>query len=230
MTDDKRVPIVSAILFGSISTLCDTSEMQRRAFNEAFADHGLGWHWDREHYRALLTSNGGARRVADEAQRSGSSVAAEAVHATKSAKFQAAAAGSELVPREGVVETLRAAKKHGYQVGLVTTTSADNISSLFTGLGSLVRRDDFDVVVDASAIGANKPDPACYLYALAQLGEDANDCVAIEDNAGGVEAATAAGLTCVAFPNQNTAGQDFTRARTVTERLDPDQLREFTRS
>jgi hypothetical protein len=35
--------IMSAILFGSISTLADTSELQRRAFNEAFSAHGLDW-------------------------------------------------------------------------------------------------------------------------------------------------------------------------------------------
>ena len=38
---------MSAILFGSISTLADTSELQRRAFNEAFEAHGLDWNWSR---------------------------------------------------------------------------------------------------------------------------------------------------------------------------------------
>jgi hypothetical protein len=34
------------ILFGSISTVADTSELQREAFNAAFAEHGLDWRWD----------------------------------------------------------------------------------------------------------------------------------------------------------------------------------------
>ena len=38
---------MSAILFGSISTLSDTSEMQRDAFNAAFADAGLDWRGSR---------------------------------------------------------------------------------------------------------------------------------------------------------------------------------------
>ena len=37
-----------AILFGSISTVADTSELQREAFNQAFAEHGLDWRWDRD--------------------------------------------------------------------------------------------------------------------------------------------------------------------------------------
>lgn len=41
---------LSALLFGSISTIADTSERQRHAFNEAFAEHGLDWQWDRDEY------------------------------------------------------------------------------------------------------------------------------------------------------------------------------------
>ena len=36
---------MSAILFGSISTIADTSELQRQAFNQAFKAHGLDWDW-----------------------------------------------------------------------------------------------------------------------------------------------------------------------------------------
>ena len=45
--------------------------------------------------------------------------------------------------------------------------------------------------------------------ALQKLGERAEDCVAVEDNVGGVAAARAAGIPVVAFPNANTAGHDF---------------------
>ena len=55
----------------------------------------------------------------------------------------------------------------------------------------------------------SKPDPAAYLVAREQLGESADTVVAIEDNVGGVESATAAHITCVAFPNANTAAHDF---------------------
>ena len=35
-----------AILFGSIGTLAETSDLQRNAFNEAFKISGLNWFWD----------------------------------------------------------------------------------------------------------------------------------------------------------------------------------------
>tara|TARA_B110000503_G_scaffold47893_1_gene77939 strand:+ start:1294 stop:1407 length:114 start_codon:yes stop_codon:yes gene_type:complete len=34
---------VKAVFFGSIGTLVETSDLQRRAFNQAFAEAGLDW-------------------------------------------------------------------------------------------------------------------------------------------------------------------------------------------
>jgi beta-phosphoglucomutase-like phosphatase (HAD superfamily) len=69
-----------------------------------------------------------------------------------------------------------------------------------------------------------KPDAAPYLFALQQLGEDADTAVAIEDNVGGVTAASAAGVRCVAFPNENTVDGDFGAAAKTVESLDAGQL------
>ena len=85
---------MSAILFGSISTVADTSELQRAAFNQAFAEHGLDWTWDRDDYRAMLATSGGRSRVAEYARARGQAVDAQAVHATKSALFQKSLAGA----------------------------------------------------------------------------------------------------------------------------------------
>ncbi len=47
-----------AVLFGSISTIVDTSELQREAFNQAFKAHGRKWTWKRDTYQAMLDSSG----------------------------------------------------------------------------------------------------------------------------------------------------------------------------
>lgn len=213
---------MTAILFGSISTLADTSELQRTAFNEAFAQHGLDWRWDRDDYRAMLDSNGGAARIVEYARDRGEEVDADAVHATKSELFQKSLAGAAM-PRSGVVETIRAAKDAGTRLGFVTTTSAGNVDALFEALAPDVQRSDFDVVVSADDVAETKPAPDAYEFALARLGEDAAAVVAVEDNPGGVRSATAAGLRVVAFPNENTADADFGGAETV-DRLDFDTL------
>lgn len=216
---------MTALLFGSISTLADTSEIQRDAFNAAFAEHGLDWTWDQQEYAGLLGSNGGRDRVAAYAEARGEQVDADAVHATKSRIYQETLRSSDIAPRAGVAETFRAAKEQGLKVGLVTTTSADNLAALSDALGDTVPFDQFDVVVDQSKVTARKPDAEAYTFALAQLGENADAAVAVEDNLGGVRSAQAAGVKVVAFPNGNTTGQDFGDVRRV-ETVDLADLRQ----
>jgi HAD superfamily hydrolase (TIGR01509 family) len=210
---------MSAILFGSISTVADTSELQRDAFNRAFDDHGLGWRWDREQYVEMLASNGGRDRIAEFARSAGEDVDADAVHRTKSEWFRRLVRENPPKPREGVAETISAAHRNGHKVGLVTTTSPENIEALVGALGTILG-EGFDLVVDSTQVEKPKPDGAAYTFALAQLGEPAGECVAIEDNVGGVDAARDAGVACVAFPNANTAEHDFGAAAERVDRLE----------
>ena len=52
-----------ALLFGSIGTLVETSEIQRKSFNEAFKKKGLNWYWTEEEYIKLLNKSGGSDRI-----------------------------------------------------------------------------------------------------------------------------------------------------------------------
>ena len=214
---------MSAVMFGSISSLVDTSEMQREAFNRAFEAHGLDWRWDRDEYRALLDSSGGKNRIAAYAESRGQAVDAQAVHETKSTLFQKSLATASISPRPGVVDTIRTAKGRGWKVGLVTTTSPANVEALLGSLAPAIRAQDFDVVVDADSVTKPKPAPDAYTFALGRLSEQPDECVAIEDNLGGVASARTAGVSCVAFPNANTADHDFGDAR-VVDHLDLDDL------
>jgi HAD superfamily hydrolase (TIGR01509 family) len=217
-----------ALLLGSISTVADTSERQRQAFNQAFAAHGLDWRWDQDQYRAMLSGNGGQARIADYARSLGQAVDAKAVHETKSRIFQENLAQGGLAPRAGVVDAVKGARSNGWKVGLVTTTSPANVAALLGALSPQLAAGDFDLIVDASSVDQPKPDKAAYVFALEYLGEKPGGCVAVEDNVGGVQAAVAAGVPCVAFPNENTAGDDFTAARRRVDRLDAAELLEIS--
>ncbi len=208
-----------AILFGSISTIADTSELQREAFNEAFAEHDLDWQWGTEEYRSLLTANGGRGRIEDYAAQRGESVEVNAVHRTKSEIFRAKLAEAELLPRPGVAAAIEEARREGVKVALVTTTSPENVAALTAAMAAHVPMLDLDLLVDSTMVDAPKPDGAAYSFALAQLGEEASACVAVEDNVGGVQAAQAAGVRCVAFPNVNTAEHDFSAADARVETI-----------
>jgi HAD superfamily hydrolase (TIGR01509 family) len=211
---------MTAILFGSISTLSDTSELQRTSFNDAFSEHGLDWQWDQDEYRGLLRKAGGAKRVAEYAEERGEQVDAAAVHATKSERFREHLTPGGVGARPGVKETIAAAKDKGYKVGLVTTTSPENVQALVKAMGI----DSFDVIVDASTVSSPKPDPAAYEHALKALGARPDDAVAIEDNEDGIASAKAAGIRAVAFPNENTAGHAFSDADGRLEELSFDAV------
>ena len=213
-----------AILFGSISTIADTSEMQREAFNAAFDAHGLDWNWDRDSYLSMVETSGGENRIASYAGSVGADVDAAAVHATKSELFQRSVGERPIEPRDGVLETVRGAKEKGLQVALVTTTEGANVAALMEALSPELGAGDFDLLVDSDGVADSKPAPDAYRFALESLGEDAGACVAIEDNLGGVQSAQAAGVTCVAFPNHNTAGHDFGAAAERVERVELDDL------
>ncbi len=53
----------AALIFDVDGTLAETEELHRRAFNHAFARHGLDWHWDRAAYKDLLRVTGGKERI-----------------------------------------------------------------------------------------------------------------------------------------------------------------------
>ena len=52
-----------ALLFGSIGTIVETSEIQRKSFNSAFRIAGLKWNWTKEIYKNLLNKSGGEERI-----------------------------------------------------------------------------------------------------------------------------------------------------------------------
>lgn len=218
---------MSALLLGSISTIADTSELQRQAFNDAFEEHGLEWRWNRDDYLHMLDSNGGEGRIAEFAQTLDQKVDAHAVHATKSRLFQESLATSGVTARPGVVETITRAKSSGMKVALVTTTSKENITALLEALGPDIKADHFDLIVDVSNVDLPKPDKAAYVFTLQTLGESEGDCIAVEDNLGGVESATAAGVICVAFPNENTTQGEFVKAQRRVDHLDLDELQKL---
>jgi HAD superfamily hydrolase (TIGR01509 family) len=219
-----------AVLFGSIGTLADTSELQRDAFNRAFAAAGLDWHWNQEDYARLLRDSGGQQRIAAYADTVGDTVDAAAVHRAKSEFFQESLTPDAVKPRAGVVETIEESRRDGYQVALVTTTSRENLEALGRALRPHVDLEGFDLLVDRSEVEHPKPEPDAYRYALAQLGAETDRSVAIEDNVGGVASAVSAGLTCVAFPGENNAGHDFDQADRRLDHLSFSELRTLVAS
>ena len=211
-----------AIFFGAIGTLVETSEMQRQAFNTAFAQADLDWHWSSAEYRKLLTIAGGVRRVEHYAAVRGLQVDAADIHEKKTHIFtQMLAKGVRL--RLGVDNVIAGARANGAALGIVTTTGRDVAEAVLAGTGGGLSPADFDFIGGADVVAKGKPAPDIYLHALEQLGMSADDVVAIEDTPVSAMAAVQAGIKTIGCQGAYAEGV-FDESVHVTDCLTPEML------
>lgn len=217
---------LKALLFGAIGTLTETSELQRQAFNAAFAEVGLDWDWGPEAYFQMLHSPGGRDRVATYALAHGVSVDADAIHLAKVRHFERLVQIVGLTPRAGVTEMVEAAQATGVQVGFVTTTGNETVSLILNGIAGHIHAGDFAYLGDRSRVARAKPAPDIYLDALDELGLAPTDALAIEDTPESAKAAVAAGIPTIGFPGYAARGRAFPEGVRVVGHLTPDLLME----
>ena len=101
----------------------------------------------------------------------------------------------------GVEQTLQEARRMGLKLGLASSSSCKWVDGHLRERGL---RPYFDVVRAADDVRLTKPDPELYLAVLTALGVSGAEAVALEDSPNGIRAAKAAGMICVAVPNQLT--------------------------
>jgi putative hydrolase of the HAD superfamily len=119
-------------------------------------------------------------------------------------------AGLDLSP--GIGAWLRQADRAGLQLAIASSSSRQWVRSLLGGIG---REHEFAVFACGDEVSSVKPEPDIYLLALNRLGLTAAQAVAVEDSAHGVAAAKAAGLRCIAIPNEHVGPARFDSADLV---------------
>ncbi|MEO1490374.1 MAG: HAD-IA family hydrolase [Pseudomonadota bacterium] len=214
--------MLRAILLGSIGVLAETSELQRRAYNQALAEAGVSWEWDEETYAELLEMAGGRDRLALLGRATGqpfSDAQIAAIH-TRKTELACAAVRAQASLRPGIATLVQFAKARGIALGLVTSTYAPNVEAILDAAGDALSAPDFAVIVTRDDIAQGKPAPDAYLKALGSLGLAPEEALAIEDTASSIASARRAGLNVVATPGAYTADQDFHEADLVMPSLE----------
>ena len=189
-----------SLLLGSIGTIIETSDLQRESFNEAFKEVGLDWYWDQEDYRLLLKQSGGTKRIEDFAEKNNTTVEAQKIRERKTEIFNQKLLTEKLIPREGVIDVIEYAKNNQLKLGFVTSTTEDNINSIFLALKNYFTEEDFDFVGNNTMVQNPKPHSDIYIEAIKRLNLEANECIAIEDSRESALSAHNAKISCVAFP------------------------------
>ena len=172
---------MKAIFFGSIGSVVETSEMQRKAFNQAFEEQGMDCHWDRSTYQQLLRESGGRRRKVNYSSDCGEAVDAIALHAKKTELFQEMLWNGGFEFRPGVLDVLALAEARSLRRGVITGTEKETADLIATSLASKIGA-KLDIATSREDGHHEKPSPALYLHAMATLDVEPQAVIAIEDN------------------------------------------------
>jgi HAD superfamily hydrolase (TIGR01509 family) len=109
----------------------------------------------------------------------------------------------------GVEDYLRDARILGLKMGIASNSPSPWVTKYLTQHGL---QDCFDTISTSDYVHHLKPDPALYLSALNGLRIQADEAFALEDSPLGIRSAKAAGLFCVAVPNELTRMLDLSQA------------------
>ena len=214
--------MLEALIFDVDGTVAETEDLHRRAFNLAFARHGLDMAWNEPDYRRLLRTSGGKERIARAIAERGAKLPSEdiaAIHATKTALYDELVRGEGVRWRPGIQALMAEGRARGLGLALATTTSDANLEPLFRPAMGERWRASFAAIVTGDQVPRKKPAPDVYIETLRRLRVAAADAIAFEDSRAGVEAARAAGVPVVATPSYWLAGDDLSQADLVVDHL-----------
>ncbi|GHO46382.1 HAD family hydrolase [Ktedonospora formicarum] len=140
-------------------------------------------------------------------EKSGKTFDREAIRQQRIKRHLELIANQPILP--GVEDLIHEAKRNGLLLAVASSSPRSWVA------GHLKERDllsYFDAIACGDEVRHAKPRPDVYQSALAQLGVEPHEAIALEDSLNGMRAALAAGIFCVAVPNPLTSHFDFSEA------------------
>ncbi|MGK7891212.1 MAG: HAD-IA family hydrolase [Leptolyngbyaceae cyanobacterium] len=234
---------LKALIFDVDGTLAETErDGHRLAFNRAFKDAGLDWHWDEELYGELLAVAGGKERIrffireyapcfpgtvcipgkSDTPVNLPYFIAQ--LYATKTGFYQRLLRDGKIPLRPGIRRLIMEARRQKIRLAIATTSAPENaIALLQSTLGPESVR-WFEVIAGGDIVPQKKPAPDIYHYVLRQMWLKPEQCLVFEDTAHGLTAATKADLKSVITVHDYSDQDDFSTAALVLDHLgEPDR-------
>lgn len=220
--------ILKAFIFDVDGTLSNTErDGHRVAFNQAFDEYGLGWHWSVETYGKLLAVTGGKERMKFFAEefldKSEVPDDLEAkipeLHQAKTRHYTELLSSGAIPLRPGVERLINEARQRGFRLAIATTTTPENVTALLTHTLGEDSIGWFEVIAAGDIVPAKKPAPDIYDYALSEMKLSASECIAFEDSENGIKSSTGANLATIITINDYTMDHDFTDASIVLDQM-----------
>ena len=208
-----------AIIFGSIGTIVETSDIQRKSFNKAFKKFSLDWYWSINEYKKLLEMSGGENRLSNYAKTKNTKINTLKLRNLKTKFFNNYLKKNKLKPRAGVTNIIKFCKKNNIKLGFASSTSINNINSIFFSLKNIIKKEDFDFIGSSKLVSRKKPYPDIYKIALKKFDINSNECLAIEDTEESMKSALRAKIICIAFPGKLHEKKKFKGSYKITKKL-----------
>ncbi|MEJ2553981.1 MAG: HAD family hydrolase [Gammaproteobacteria bacterium] len=219
---------LTALIFDVDGTLADTEATGHRvAFNKAFAEAGLNWHWSVDLYGKLLAVTGGKERILHYIQNYHPEFTAPGaldefiagLHRAKNGYYADMVVAGEIPLRPGVKRLLQEAQQAGLHLAIATTTSLENVEALLEHSLDPDAASWFEVIAAGDMVAAKKPAPDIYHYTLDALQLSPAQCLAVEDSTNGLRSALAADLRTLVTVSDYTRDERFDGALLVVDQL-----------
>ena len=211
---------IQALIFDVDGTVAETADLHRAAFNRAFEEHGLNWHWDREIFSQLFPvefSLPKLRLFSVATRRSGQGHVPSHSELAKIAKRKAqiyckSVRDGAAHLRPGVARLMQEALHEGLSIGAVSTSTRTETQSLLVailGFHNMGWITSLRTAEDARVPAAER---SLYQAVLDDFGIKGHRAIAIDDSAVGTAAASRIGIPVLATPSMYTASNRFESA------------------
>ena len=198
---------MQAIFFGSIGTIVETSEIQRKAFNTAFEEFGLNWYWNTGNYINMIQKPGGIPRIKEYSKLKLKDNEVKKIYDLKIKYFRKYSTNA-VKPREGVLDVINYAKKNKIKLGFITTTSKETIEIIKDSLSRYIDFNNFDLITYEKDCSKKKPNPDIYNFAINNLNVAKNNSITIEDTPVSYTSSKKANIKTILFPGEYSVNKN----------------------
>ena len=202
--------MISTVIFDLDGLLADTEGLHRQAYRDVLGNYGVTV-TDQEYEEHWIRQGKGITEFLLERNLA---LDPDTIRRNKSERY------NELVrcsvrPMPGALELL-AQLRSRKSLALASSSYPEAVAAVVAALGIAAC---FQVIVSRGDVARVKPAPDLFLLAAAKLGVTPAQCVVLEDAEKGIKAAVAAGMKCIAVPNEHTFNNDFSGATLVAGSL-----------